>query len=249
MVAQLAEKAGVDAIHVSAHQVGPARRSPMAQPPCIFVPLAEGVKKVVSIPVIVVGRISPELGEGVLRDGKADFISIGRALLADPHLPQKVAMGRMEDITPCICCLTCLDSLSWRREGVCCVVNPALGREREYELKPAESPKKVVVVGGGPGGMEAARVAALRGHKVVLFDEGDELGGQLGSTAEQNILYDVIDGRYERKKPLIGTSNRDYGTLGKLIGNQCIDRFQDRACNSRIFVFDWPSHRSGICWS
>lgn len=77
----------------------------------------------------------------------------------------------------------------------------------------------------------------------------DELGGQFGSTAEQNILYDVIDGRYERKKPLIGTSNRDYGTLGKLIGNQCIDRFQDRACNSRIFVFDWPSHRSGICWS
>ncbi|MCJ7655137.1 MAG: FAD-dependent oxidoreductase, partial [Dehalococcoidia bacterium] len=179
VVAQLAEKAGVDAIHVSAHQIGPARRPPMAQPPCIFVPLAEGVKKVVSIPVIVVGRIPPELGEGVLRDGKADFISIGRALLADPHLPQKVAMGRMEDITPCICCLTCLDSVSWRREGVCCVVNPTLGREREYELKPAESPRKVVVVGGGPGGMEAARVAALRGHKVVLFDDGDELGGQL----------------------------------------------------------------------
>jgi len=179
VVAQLAEKAGVDAIHVSAHQVTPARRPPMVQPPCIFVPLAEGIKKVVSVPVIAVGRITPELGEGVLRDGKADFISIGRALLADPHLPQKVAIGRMEDITPCICCLTCLDSLSWRREGVCCVVNPTLGRELEYELKPAESPKKVVVVGGGPGGMEAARVAALRGHEVVLFDDGDELGGQL----------------------------------------------------------------------
>ncbi len=179
VVAQLAEKAGVDAIHVSAHQVTPARRPPMAQPPCLFVPLAEGIKKVVSVPVIAVGRISPELGEGVLRDGKADFISIGKALLADPHLPQKVARSRMEDITPCICCLTCLDSVGWRREGVCCVVNPTLGREREYELKPAESPKKVVVVGGGPGGMEAARVAALRGHKVVLFDEGEELGGQL----------------------------------------------------------------------
>jgi len=178
-VAQLAEKAGVDAIHVSAHQLTPARRPPMAQPPCIFVPLAEGIKKVVSVPVIAVGRIPPELGEGVLRDGKADFISIGKALLADPHLPQKVAMGSMEDITPCICCLTCLDSLSWRKDGLCCVVNPTLGREREYELKPAESPKKVVVVGGGPGGMEAARVAALRGHEVLLFDDGDELGGQL----------------------------------------------------------------------
>jgi 2,4-dienoyl-CoA reductase-like NADH-dependent reductase (Old Yellow Enzyme family)/thioredoxin reductase len=179
VVARMAEKAGADAIHVSAHQVTPARRPPMAQPPGIFVPLAEGIKKVVSVPVIAVGRIPPELGEGVLRDGKADFISIGKALLADPLLPQKVAMGSMEDITPCLCCLTCLDSVGWRREGVCCVVNPTLGREREYELKPAESPRKVVVVGGGPGGMEAARVAALRGHEVVLFDDGDELGGQL----------------------------------------------------------------------
>ena len=75
--------------------------------------------------------------------------------------------------------MTCLDSLSWRTEEVCCTVNAALGRERESELKPAKSPKMVVVVGGGPGGMEAARVAALRGHKVVLFDDGDQLGGQL----------------------------------------------------------------------
>jgi len=179
VVAQLAEKAGVDAIHVSAHTVGPARRPPLAQPPCSFVPLAEGVKKVVSIPVITVGRIPPELGEDVLGDGKADFISIGRPLLADPHLLQKVAMGRTEDIRPCLYCLTCLDSMNWRKEGVCCVVNPTLGREREYELKPTGSPKKVVVVGGGPGGMEAARVAALREHKVALFDEADELGGQL----------------------------------------------------------------------
>ncbi len=179
VVAELAEKAGVDAIHVSAHTVVPARRPPMVQPPCTFVPLAEGVKKVVSVPVIAVGRIPPELGEGVIGDGKADFISIGKALLADPHLPQKVEMGKLEDIRPCLCCLTCLDSIRWRKEGVCCVVNPTLGREREYELKPTNSPKKVVVVGGGPGGMEAARVAALRGHKVVLFDEGDELGGQL----------------------------------------------------------------------
>jgi 2,4-dienoyl-CoA reductase-like NADH-dependent reductase (Old Yellow Enzyme family)/thioredoxin reductase len=191
-VAQMAEKAGVDAIHVSAHMVRPARLSPMAEPTCIFVPLAEGIKKVVSVPVIAVGRIPPELGEGVLRDGKADFISIGKALLADSQLPQKVAMGIMEDITPCLRCLTCLDSVGWRREGVCCVVNPTLGREREYELKPAESPKKVVVVGGGPGGMEAARVAVLRGHEVVLFDGGDELGGQLLLAAKPP-FKDTID--------------------------------------------------------
>jgi 2,4-dienoyl-CoA reductase-like NADH-dependent reductase (Old Yellow Enzyme family)/thioredoxin reductase len=179
LVAKLAEKAGVDAIHVSAHTLRPTRRPPMAQPPCSFEPLAEGVKRVVSVPVIAVSRIPPEFGEAVLRDGKADFISMGRALLVDPHVPQKVAMGSMEDIRPCLYCLTCLDSMNWRKEGVCCVVNPTLGRERESELKPTKSPKKVVVVGGGPGGMEAARVAALRGHKVVLFDEGDELGGQL----------------------------------------------------------------------
>lgn len=178
-VAQQAEKAGVDAIHVSAHTVGPARRPPMAQPPCSFVPLAEAVKKVVSVPVIAVGRIPPEFAEEVIRDGKADFVSMGRELLVDPYLPQKAESGKPEDIRPCIYCLTCLDSMNWRREGVCCVVNPTLGRERESELKPTKSPKKVVVVGGGPGGMEAARVAALRGHKVVLFDEGEELGGQL----------------------------------------------------------------------
>jgi 2,4-dienoyl-CoA reductase-like NADH-dependent reductase (Old Yellow Enzyme family)/thioredoxin reductase len=178
-VAKLAEKAGVDAIHVSAHTVGPARRPPMAQPPCSFVPLAEAVKRVVSVPVVAVGRIPPEFAEEVIRDGKADFVSMGRELLVDPYLPQKAASGKLEDIRPCIYCLTCLDSMNWRREGVCCVVNPTLGREGEYQVKPAESPKKVVVVGGGPGGMEAARVAALRGHKVVLFDEGEELGGQL----------------------------------------------------------------------
>lgn len=178
-VAQLAEKAGVDAIHVSAHAVAPGRRPPMAQPLGVLVPLAEGIKKVVSVPVIAVSRIPPEFGESVLREGKADFIAIGRALFADPHLARKVASGEDEEVTPCMYCMTCLDSLMWRREGVCCAVNAAVGREREYELKPAESVKTVVVVGGGPAGMEAARVASLRGHRVILFDEGDELGGQL----------------------------------------------------------------------
>lgn len=179
IVAKLAEKAGVDAIHVSAHQVGPARRPPMAQPPCYFVPYAQAIKEVVSVPVIAVSRIPPELAEDVIRDGKADFVSMGRELLVDPYLPQKARHGKIEDIRPCIYCLTCLDSINSSREGVHCVVNPTLGRERESELKQVKSPKKVVVVGGGPGGMEAARVAALRGHEVVLFDEGEKLGGQL----------------------------------------------------------------------
>ena len=178
-VAKMAEKAGVDAIHVSAHQVGPSRRPPMALPTCYFVPWAQAINEVVSVPVIAVSRIPPHMAEDVIKDGKADFISIGRPLLVDPYLPQKAQEGRLEDIRPCIYCLTCLDSIRWSKDGVRCVVNPTLGREKESVLRRARTPKKVVVVGGGPGGMEAARVAALRGHKVVLFDEGKELGGQL----------------------------------------------------------------------
>jgi len=183
-VARLAEKAGVDAIHVSAHQVGPARRPPMAQPTCYFVPWAQAIKEVVSVPVIAVSRIPPEIAEDVIKDGKADFISIGRQLLVDAYVPQKIQEGRIGDIRPCIYCLTCLDSIAWSREGVRCVVNPTLGREKESALKRARSPKKVVVVGGGPAGMEAARVAALRGHKVILFDEATELGGQIIQAAK-----------------------------------------------------------------
>ena len=179
VVAKLAEQAGADAIHVSAHAVGTARRPPMAQQPGAFIEYAEAVKKVVSVPVIAVGRITPELGEQALRERRADFIALGRQLLADAHTVEKIASGRLEDIRPCLRCFYCLDSVGRRRgNGVCCTVNPTLGRERE-SAPPAGRKKKVVVVGGGPGGMQAAIVAAQRGHEVTLFEQADELGGQL----------------------------------------------------------------------
>jgi 2,4-dienoyl-CoA reductase (NADPH2) len=107
-----------------------------------------------------------------------DFISFNRRLMADPELPNKIASGRLEDIVPCTGCLTCFDN-NERGLPPLCQVNAALGKDKEYEIKPAEKKKRVMVVGGGPAGMEAARVAVLRGHKVILYDKENKLGGSL----------------------------------------------------------------------
>ncbi len=142
--------------------------------------LAEGMKKALSIPIIVVGRLSPELGEKVLREGKADFIAMHRGLFADPELPNKIAAGRLEDIAPCTQCGTCLDqSIQMKRR---CRMNGAIATEK-YTVDKAKRQKKVMVIGGGPGGMEAARVAALRGHDVTLYEKTSKLGGLLSLAA------------------------------------------------------------------
>jgi len=138
-------------------------------------PLAAAVKKVVSIPVIAVGRLDPELGETILREGKADYVAMTRRLIADPELPNKLAAGRIEDIAPCTSCTQCKDEDAPRR----CRINAALGTEKPYVLEQAQKKKKVVIVGGGPGGMEAARVAAVRGHEVTLLEKSSKLGGLL----------------------------------------------------------------------
>ena len=145
----------------------------------MWVPLGEAIKKVVSIPVFVAGRLDPELGEEVLRQGKLDFIGMTRRLLADPELPNKVAEGRLEDIAPCSGCLYCWHEKACNNRPIRCRVNAALGREREYEIKPAEKKKRVLIAGSGPAGMETARVAALRGHEVMLYEKGHQLGGLL----------------------------------------------------------------------
>jgi 2,4-dienoyl-CoA reductase (NADPH2) len=138
--------------------------------------LAEGTKKVVSIPVIIVGKISPELGEKILRQGKADFIAMTRGLFCDPELPNKIAAGRLDDIAPCTACGTCLDqSVTFLRH---CRINAAMGTTY-YTIDKAKKQRRVLVVGGGPAGMEAARVAALRGHDVTLVEKSSRLGGLL----------------------------------------------------------------------
>ncbi len=144
----------------------------------ITIPIAARIKKAVSVPVITVGRLDPELGERAIGRGMVDFISFNRRLLADPELPNKIAAGRMEDIAPCTACISCFD-FGEHGQPVYCRVNAALGRDREYEIKPAEKKKRVMIIGGGPAGMEAARVAALRGHTVMLYESRRALGGAL----------------------------------------------------------------------
>lgn len=179
--ARMAQDAGADAIHVSVfgYGVSPYAAPPMAQPPGNLVRFAEAVKSAVNVPVIAVGRIDAGTAEKVIEEGRADLVAIGRALIADPELPNKAASGKLDEIRPCIGCWTCVDCvISWR-EPLRCVVNPAAGREQEGVVRRADRPKKVLVVGGGPAGMEAARVSALRGHHVVLYEAGQRLGGQL----------------------------------------------------------------------
>jgi 2,4-dienoyl-CoA reductase (NADPH2) len=197
-LAQILEKAGVDALHVRSHWLGhhvgsynqenlfyPEPQLPLKSFPKgldwshkgkeVNVPAASVIKKVVSIPIITVSGIEPKRGEKILQQGKADFIGICRPLFADPELPNKLAAGRVDDIAPCTYCGACQKMNNQPKQ---CRVNAALGTE-QYETKKAEKVKKVVVVGGGPAGMEAARVAALRGHQVWLCEKEHRLGGAL----------------------------------------------------------------------
>jgi 2,4-dienoyl-CoA reductase (NADPH2) len=178
--AELAEAAGADAIHVSAYadsSIGVAfTDAPLVHRPCGYVELAAAIKQRVGIPVLAVGRIEPDEADALIGRGEADFVSMARKLLADPELPRKLQEDRADDVRPCIYCYVCVGEIFLNRSS-CCTVNPASGREAEYELIPAAQPRDVLVVGGGPAGMEAARVAALRGHRVSLFERSERLGG------------------------------------------------------------------------
>lgn len=173
--------AGVDCIDVTMGIVESYHKAmpPMCIPRAAYVHLAQGIKEAVNIPVITVGRINdPRLAEQILEEEKADLVAMGRALFADPELPHKARRGDFEDIVPCIACNRCEMATS-RNVRVRCTVNPSLGRERDYPLDAAKEPKRLLVIGGGPAGMTAATVAALRGHRVTLYEMQDKLGGQL----------------------------------------------------------------------
>jgi len=179
-IAPILAREGADALHISACNAasGFLNHPPYYVEEGVFLHLARAVKEEVDLPVITVGRIrTPQLAEEALAQGKADLISMGRALMADPDLPRKAREGRFEEITPCVSCNNCIKTL--RVGQVRCAVNPQVGAEARFPLGPSEHPRKVWVIGGGPGGLKAAEVAARRGHQVTLFEKSDRLGGRL----------------------------------------------------------------------
>lgn len=182
--AKMLEAAGVDMLHVAqANHTGNMADTipPMGvQPYGFFADISGKVKEAVSIPVSTVGRIiSPAMAEQILASGKADMVGIGRGLLADPDWTNKAAAGKSCDIRECISCNKgCTDKIQ-HREFLSCILNAENGYEGTRKITPAESPKHIVIVGGGVAGMEAARVAVKKGHKVTLFEQKTSLGGQL----------------------------------------------------------------------
>ena len=180
-IAGLIEQAGADAVHVSGYGGSEGLHftdAPLVNIPGYLVPLARDIKSRVKITVIAVGRISPEMGEEILRRGEADLIAMGRPLLADPELPHKLAAGTPEEIRKCIYCYTCVHQI-FVRNNVCCSINPAVGKESEPVPGPLPKSKRVLVVGGGPAGLTAAVTAAGRGHQVTLWEKENRLGGSL----------------------------------------------------------------------
>jgi 2,4-dienoyl-CoA reductase-like NADH-dependent reductase (Old Yellow Enzyme family)/thioredoxin reductase len=173
--AVILESAGADAIHITAgfEFWAPLGMPSYAYPEGPMVPMTEKVKKAVRVPLITAGKIGPELAEQLIRNGKADFIAMGRPLLADPELPNKLREGRVEDIRWCIYCNNCI-----KRAPGNCSVNPFLYKEARFPPTPTKSPKKVMVVGAGLAGMQAAVVLAQQGHQVSLYEKSSELGGQ-----------------------------------------------------------------------
>lgn len=190
------EKAGVSILDVSggtneALLTAVHAIQPMFFPQAYHAPLAAAMKKVVKVPVIAVGRMdSLEIMEKILQEGQADLIASARQFLTDPHWVMKAAQGKEERIRPCVYCNHCVWSL-FQQKDITCLQNASLGREKECRILQAQEPKKIAVIGGGPAGLEAARVAAKRGHRVTLYEKSPYLGGQmlLASTPpRKNIL-------------------------------------------------------------
>jgi 2,4-dienoyl-CoA reductase-like NADH-dependent reductase (Old Yellow Enzyme family)/thioredoxin reductase len=196
-VIDLAVEAGIDAVHLTAYANTDVATGPTdSYAPHVVGSLADYaavVRARIDLPVITFGRFEPDEAERVLADGKADFIGMGRKLLADPDLPNKLASGRADDIRPCIYQYRCIGNI-FVKESLHCVGNAATGREHDLAMGPSASPRDILVIGGGAAGLEAARVLSGRGHRVTLWDSGTELGGTLRYAALADRLLDLYRG-------------------------------------------------------
>ena len=197
-ILKLLVTAGIDAVQVSAGNDSTPEWicQPMFMQKACLAESAAAIKKALQIPVLAVGRINdPWTADNIIAKGMADLVCIGRGLMADPEMPIKAQEGRFDEIRTCIACNTCMQSI-YRKGRLECLVNPALGREQEMQILPATQPKKVMVVGAGPGGLNAAWVAAKRGHEVHLYEKQSYLGGQLvpgSKTAYKREMQSLIN--------------------------------------------------------
>ncbi|EJO5347341.1 FAD-dependent oxidoreductase [Clostridium botulinum] len=181
-VAKILEEAGYDAFNSDAgtYDSWYWNHPPMYFEKGMYPSLNEKLKEVLKVPVITAGRMdNPDLASNAISTGKTDMIALGRPLLADPYIPRKIKEEKLKNIRPCLSCHDgCMGRLA-SGGGISCAVNPATGREKDFELKPAKKIKNVLVIGGGVAGCEAARVCALRGHKVSLYEKTNKLGGNI----------------------------------------------------------------------
>ncbi|MCR4434750.1 MAG: NAD(P)/FAD-dependent oxidoreductase [Clostridiales bacterium] len=196
LVAKVLEEAGANAIHVSTGVYASLHWTiaPAAVAPGYNAGAAAEIKKAVNIPVIAVGRINdPFLAEDIVASGMADMVALGRESLADPEFPNKVALGRIDEISPCIACMQRCQGAGVDAEdtGVSCLVNPFTGKEGILKMDRTNQPKKILIVGAGPAGLEAAWVAAMRGHSVTVYEKLDAPGGQYRTGAIPPFKQDI----------------------------------------------------------
>ena len=211
-MAKKLEEAGIDAINVTAgtRESHEYQVPPRALPDGCNAHLAAAIKEAVNIPVSIAGKIrSPEVAENILQKGSADLIELGRALLCDPEWLRKAKENRYDDILPCISCIRC-DERLFSNLDVACTINAAAGHEKECKIRLAQKPKKVLIAGAGPAGLETARVAALRGHKVILYEKDVVIGGnlKLATFGQYNTEFQELLSYFERQIRKIGVKLR-----------------------------------------